>query len=89
MYRLKVAFPFCDKLTGKTHKRGDVFEAADERAAELLKHPSGLVEVVEHVEGKATTPAATVKTTAAKKPAAAKRRSTRAKKEVSENGKEN
>lgn len=63
MYRLKVAFPFCDKLTGKTHKRGDVFEAADERAAELLKHPSGLVEVVEHVEEKATTPA----TTAAKK----------------------
>lgn len=45
--KLKVEKQFRDKVTGQLHKVNDVFSVDDERGAELLNHPMGLVSVSE------------------------------------------
>lgn len=45
--KLKVCVEFIDKVTGETHRIGDVIEVAEERGAEILTNPQGLAEMVE------------------------------------------
>lgn len=45
--KLRVCVEFVDKVTGETHRIGDVIEVADKRGAEILAHPQKLVEAVE------------------------------------------
>ena len=45
--KLKVCAEFVDKVTGETHRIGDVIEATDKRGAEILANPLNLAEVVE------------------------------------------
>lgn len=45
--KLKVCVEFVDKVTGETHRIGDVIEVADKRGAEILANPLNLAEAVE------------------------------------------
>ena len=45
--KLRVCVEFVDKVTGETHRIGDVIEVAEERGAEILANPQGLAEMVE------------------------------------------
>lgn len=45
--KLRVCVEFVDKLTGETHRIGDVIEVADKRGAEILANPLNLAEAVE------------------------------------------
>lgn len=45
--KLRVCVEFVDKVTGETHRIGDVIEVAEERGAEILANPQGLAKMVE------------------------------------------
>lgn len=45
--KLRVCVEFIDKVTGETHRIGDVIEVAEERGAEILANPLNLAEAVE------------------------------------------
>ena len=45
--KLRVCVELVDKVTGETHRIGDVIEVAEERGAEILANPQGLAEMVE------------------------------------------
>ena len=45
--KLRVCAEFVDKLTGETCPVGAEITVSDERGAEILAHPDGLVEAIE------------------------------------------
>jgi acetolactate synthase small subunit len=64
--KLKVEKQFRDKVTGQLHKVNDVFSVDDERGAELLNHPMGLVSVSKEAEEKPKKTAPKTKTASKK-----------------------
>lgn len=65
--KLKVEKQFRDKISGELRKIDDVFEVDDERGAELLNHPMGLVTISEDKEEKPKAKKAAPKTKTASK----------------------
>lgn len=45
--KLRVCVEFIDKVTGETHRIGDVIEVVEERGTEILANPLNLAEAVE------------------------------------------